>query len=53
MKKILFLGYALVLIGCNTSSPKDELHAIITTYENYGKDKKEETPLGGLYRSAF
>ena len=53
MKKILFLGYALVLIGCNTSSPKDELHAIITTYENYGKDKKEETPLGVYTEARF
>lgn len=53
MKKILFLGYALVLIGCNTSSPKDELHVIITTYENYGKDKKEETPLGVYTEARF
>ena len=53
MKKILFLGYALVLIGCNTPSPKDELHAIITTYENYGKDKKEETPLGVYTEARF
>ena len=53
MKKILFLGYALVLIGCNTSSPKDELHEIITTYENYGKDKKEETPLGVYTEARF
>ena len=53
MKKIFFLGYALVLIGCNTSSPKDELQAIITTYENYGKDKKEETPLGVYTEARF
>ena len=53
MKKILFLGYALVLIGCNTSSLKDELHEIITTYENYGKDKKEETTIGVYTEARF
>jgi len=53
MKKILFLACSLLLIGCNTSAPKDPLNAIIKSYENYGKDKKEEAPLGVYTEARF
>ncbi len=53
MNKILCFVFSLLLISCNVSTPKDQLNEIIATYENYGKSKKEDSPLGDYTETRF
>lgn len=53
MNKILCFVFSLLLISCNVSKPKDQLNEIIATYENYGKSKKEDSPLGDYTEARF
>jgi len=53
MNKILCFIFSLLLISCNVSTPKDQLNEIIATYENYGKSKKEDSPLGDYTETRF
>jgi len=53
MNKILCFVFSLLLISCNVSKPKDQLNEIIATYENYGKSKKEDSPLGDYTETRF
>ncbi|MBL6870611.1 MAG: DUF885 domain-containing protein, partial [Flavobacteriaceae bacterium] len=53
MKNLLFLVFTLVLIGCSTATPEDQLNRIIGSYENYGTDEKKKAPLGVYTEARF
>lgn len=53
MNKIYLLCSLFLLISCSNHSPKDRLNKLITSYENYKKNKNENYPLGVFTEERF
>lgn len=53
MNKIYLLYFLSLLISCSKYSSKDRLNNLITSYENYKKNKNENHPLGVFTEKRF
>ena len=53
MNKTYLLYFLFLLISCSKHSPKDRLNNLITSYENYEKNKNENYPLGVFTEERF
>ena len=53
MNKIYLLYFLFLLISCSKYSSKDSLNNLITSYENYKKNKNENYPLGVFTEERF
>ena len=53
MNKIYLLYFLFLLISCSKHSSKDSLNNLITSYENYKKNKNENYPLGVFTEERF
>ena len=53
MNKIYLLYFLFLLISCSKYSSKDRLNNLITSYENYKKNKNENYPLGVFTEERF
>ena len=53
MNKTYLLYFLFLLISCSKHSPKDRLNKLITSYENYEKNKNENYPLGVFTEERF
>lgn len=53
MNKTYLLYFLFLLISCSKHSSKDRLNNLITSYENYEKNKNENYPLGVFTEERF
>lgn len=53
MNKTYLLYFLFLLISCSKHSSKDRLNNLITSYENYEKNKNENFPLGVFTEERF
>ena len=53
MNKTYLLYFLFLLISCSKYSSKDRLNNLITSYENYKKNKNENYPLGVFTEERF